>query len=78
MNLLQLLVPFLFAAALPAQIPVPLHQQPCFRHLGYEDGRFPRSEEAAQSCLSLPIFPEMTGEQQGHVIDSIRTWLRTA
>lgn len=58
--------------------PVPLHQQPCFRHLGYEDGRFPRSEEAARSCLALPIFPEMTADQRGYVIDAIRSWLRSA
>lgn len=52
--------------------PVPFHLQPCFKELGYKDGDFPASEHAAKTVLSLPVFPEMTEEQQQFVIESIK------
>jgi dTDP-4-amino-4,6-dideoxygalactose transaminase len=52
--------------------PIPLHMQPCFRNLGYHIGDFPVAEKAAQEVLSLPVFPEMTTEQQEYVINTIR------
>jgi dTDP-4-amino-4,6-dideoxygalactose transaminase len=52
--------------------PIPLHMQPCYRSLGYKAGDFPVAEKAAQEVLSLPVFPEMTAEQQNHVIETIR------
>ncbi len=55
--------------------PVPLHLQPCFESLGYERGRFPRTERASDTCLSLPISPEMTAEQQHYVIANLKEWL---
>jgi len=57
--------------------PIPIHLQPCFRELGYETGRFPITERAAASCLSLPISPEMTREQQEYVIATLGEWVRS-
>jgi dTDP-4-amino-4,6-dideoxygalactose transaminase len=57
--------------------PIPLHLQPCFADLGYREGSLPIAEAAARECLSIPVYPELTEEQQGFVVDSIRAWVKT-
>jgi dTDP-4-amino-4,6-dideoxygalactose transaminase len=54
--------------------PVPLHLQKCYAGLGRGPGSFPVAEKAAQTCVSLPIFPELTEVQVDHVIASINAF----
>jgi dTDP-4-amino-4,6-dideoxygalactose transaminase len=52
--------------------PLSLHMQTCFESLGYREGRFPVSEQACRETLSIPVYPEMTEEQQEHVIATVK------
>ena len=51
--------------------PLGLHQQQCFRDVELQAGKLPETERAAREALALPIFPELTREQQQHVVGSI-------
>lgn len=55
--------------------PLPLHLQPSLRSLGYGKGDFPESERAAEEVLALPIFPELTEEEQQRVAAAICDFL---
>lgn len=54
--------------------PIPLHVQPALKDLGYSQGDFPETEKAAETIISLPMFPEMTPEQVEQVAESIRAF----
>ena len=48
---------------------IPVHLQPFYQDMGYREGDFPVAESYYKCCLSLPIYPKMTDEEVGYVID---------
>lgn len=54
--------------------PVPLHLQKCYAGLGRGPGSYPVAEQAAATCLSLPVFPELSDDQVDHVIAAINAF----
>lgn len=56
--------------------PVPVHLQPWAKDLGFKSGDFPCSEAVATRELSLPLYPELTPAQVGHIADALRAALQ--
>jgi len=52
--------------------PIPVHLQPAYADLGYKAGDFPAAESAAREVMSLPLYPELTLEQQDAVVSALR------
>lgn len=52
--------------------PVPLHLQPVYQNLGHQLGQFPASEQASREVLSLPMFPDLSFEEQQQVAYSLK------
>lgn len=51
--------------------PYPVHLLPAYEDLGYKEGQFPHAEKAAKEVLSLPMYPELTGDMQAQVAEAI-------
>jgi len=51
--------------------PIPLHLQKAYTSMNYSAGDFPITEKAAAEIVSLPMFPQLTAEQQARVVDEI-------
>lgn len=56
--------------------PLSLHLQPCFASVGYKEGSMPISENLTKDVLALPIFPELTMEEQERVANAIAEFYR--
>jgi dTDP-4-amino-4,6-dideoxygalactose transaminase len=56
--------------------PYPLHLQPVYQNLGYQQGQLPIVEEVCNEVLSLPMFPELSEKQQDVVINAVKEVMR--
>jgi dTDP-4-amino-4,6-dideoxygalactose transaminase/acetyltransferase-like isoleucine patch superfamily enzyme len=55
--------------------PIPLHMQKAYLSMDYGAGAFPVAERVAEEILSLPMFPQLTAEQQSRVVDQVKAFL---
>ena len=53
--------------------PLPLHRQPVYQALGYPLGALPVTDQAAAEVLALPMFPELSADQQVQVVQALKT-----
>jgi dTDP-4-amino-4,6-dideoxygalactose transaminase/acetyltransferase-like isoleucine patch superfamily enzyme len=58
--------------------PIPLHLQKAYAHLPYREGDFPVTERVAVQILSLPMYPQITSEQQARIVDAISEFVHTS
>ena len=56
--------------------PLALHLQKCYRDLNHRDGDFPESEQAAKQTISIPVYPELSRQQQEYVVEQITGFYR--
>jgi dTDP-4-amino-4,6-dideoxygalactose transaminase len=56
--------------------PIPLHLQKAYAAMGYKAGDFPVTEEVAPQIVSLPMFPQLTGEEQARVVAEIENFFQ--
>jgi len=57
--------------------PVSLHEQECFRHLGYGAADLPRAHAASKETLALPVYPELSQGQRRYIVDCIAEFYRS-
>lgn len=55
--------------------PVPFHLQPCFANLGHQRGAFPHAERAADQTIAIPIYSELSIEQQQTVVGAVAEFI---
>ncbi|MDO6618563.1 UDP-4-amino-4,6-dideoxy-N-acetyl-beta-L-altrosamine transaminase [Shewanella sp. 6_MG-2023] len=51
---------------------IPIHLQPYYQELGFKKGSFHNAEKYYQSCLTLPLFPNLTFEQQDYICNTLK------
>lgn len=56
--------------------PVPFHRQECFSYLNGDTNAFPIADSCANDSLALPIYPELSNEQIGYVVETIAEFMR--
>jgi UDP-4-amino-4,6-dideoxy-N-acetyl-beta-L-altrosamine transaminase len=54
---------------------IPVHMMPYYRSIGKEDAALPQSEKYYEHCLSLPMYPTLTNEDQEYVITKVLEYL---
>lgn len=54
---------------------IPVHTMPYYQQLGWQSGDFPQAERYYGHCLSIPLYPSLTDDQQQYVIDCIREFV---
>ncbi|MEX2601270.1 MAG: UDP-4-amino-4,6-dideoxy-N-acetyl-beta-L-altrosamine transaminase [Balneolaceae bacterium] len=55
---------------------IPLHLMPYYRQFGWKEGDMPQAEAYYSGCISLPMFPALTEEEQEFVIESVEEFYR--
>lgn len=55
--------------------PIPLHLQPVYKDLDYQTGQLPAVERASREVLSLPMFPDLSFEEQQQVVYGLKDCL---
>ena len=53
---------------------IPVHLQPYYKNQGWKEGDFPNAEKYYKHCISLPMYPTLSEEEQNYVIDSINSY----
>ena len=56
---------------------IPCHLMPYYRDLGWKEGDLPLAEQYYKQCLSLPMYPTLSDDQQEFVIASIRDYFNS-
>jgi UDP-4-amino-4,6-dideoxy-N-acetyl-beta-L-altrosamine transaminase len=51
---------------------IPVHLQPYYRELGFGPGMFPEAEAHAQSAISLPLYADLSPDQQDEVVAALQ------
>ncbi len=55
---------------------IPVHTQPYYQQMGFQQGDFPEAECYYAEAISLPLFPTMTEEQQDQVVSAVAEAVR--
>ncbi len=55
---------------------IPCHLMPYYKHLGWKEGDMPNAENYYKNCMSLPMYPTLTSEQQKVVIDKVKEYFK--
>lgn len=56
---------------------IPVHLMPYYQQFGWKPGDFPNAEQYYAHCLSLPMFPTLTDDEQDYVISSVLAFVNT-
>ncbi|NBP04597.1 MAG: UDP-4-amino-4,6-dideoxy-N-acetyl-beta-L-altrosamine transaminase [Bacteroidetes bacterium] len=55
---------------------IPMHTMPYYKNMGFKQGDFPKAEKYYEDCLSLPMYPSLSAEDQDYVIGLIKDFLQ--